>query len=242
MLYIYLHDSFSKVKALIVSLNYKFKHRNCFICQQSSLALICDYCVRDAVLPLFPSPGHNLLAYDAVYKHLAQPHYEELHAIGAYSGILSGLINKLKFASTPLAANVMAALFHQYLHQRLSLYDSLPDALVPIPLSKWRYVGRQYNQARIIAQALGELFDIPVIDVLIRTKHTQQQSRLNKDQRLNNIHAAFALNKTIKLDSVAIVDDVITTGATVNEASRLLHSHYPDLKISVWTMAVALKS
>lgn len=215
-------------------------HTHCFVCRQSSSDLVCKYCKQDTSIPLFPVPGHNLLDYQAVYKHLVTPHYEGLFALGSYSGILVGLINQLKFGGKPLAADVLSGFFYQYLHLRMLFTNNLPDALVPIPLSKLRYLKREYNQSRLLAQKLGEYFDIPVIDALERTRHTKQQATLGKEQRLTNINSAFKLVTDITVNSVAVVDDVVTTGATVNAACEKIQLKHPDISISVWCMAVTL--
>ncbi len=216
------------------------RHTHCFVCRQSSHVLVCRYCQQDTPIPLFPVPGHNLLEYEAVYKHLAEPHYEGLFALGSYSGVLVGLINQLKFSGKPLAANVLSGFFYQYLHLRLLFTNNLPEALIPIPLSKFRYLKREYNQSRLLAEKLGEYFDIPVIDALARNRHTKQQAILGKEQRLINIENAFKLVTEITVSSVAVVDDVVTTGATVNAACKQIQLDYPDISIRVWCMAVTL--
>lgn len=217
-------------------------HRQCYLCQQTSRDLICYYCMRDTVLPLFPSPGHNLLEYKKVSKHLLSPHYESLQALGAYDGILSGLINQLKFANKTIAADVLVKLFTHYLAQRLIFFNLVPDAFIPVPLSNLRYVSRQYNQSRLLAQNLAEYFSCDCADLLERVKHTKQQSQLNKHERESNVANAFAVKQNISYKSIVLVDDVVTTGATINEACKILRQHSPDLSISVWAMAITLSS
>lgn len=216
-------------------------HRNCFLCHQSSEELVCECCIRESALSLFPLPGHNLLDYPKVSKNLITPAYESLIALGEYKGILKGLINQLKFSRQPLAAKVLVALFCHYLSERLSIKQDIPDALVPIPLSRLRHIHRQFNQSRLLSQALAEHFGISSYDLLKRVKHTKQQSRLSKEDRQNNIKNAFAVRGHFSFHSIAIVDDVITTGATVNEACLAIQEAYPDAQISVWCMATTIR-
>jgi ComF family protein len=216
-------------------------NQNCFVCHQSSLLLVCECCLSETRLPLFPVPGHNLLDYPKVYDNLVVPAYENLLAIGTYEGVLKGLINQLKFSSKPLAAKVLAEFFNFYLGPRIRIQQIVPDALIPIPLSNRRHIGRQYNQARLLAYELAGYFDITCIDGLKRIKYTQQQSRLNKDDRQANIKEAFAINESFNVTSVAIIDDVITTGATVNEACITIQKAFPDTSVSVWCMAATLR-
>ncbi len=216
-------------------------HRHCFICHQSSLLLVCDICIKDTILPLFPSPGHNLLDFDKVYDNLDAPAYESLYALGEYNGIIKGLINQLKFSNKPLAASVLVSFFERYMFARLSLNQAIPEALVPIPLSNARYIARQYNQSRLLSQKLAKQLDIKSLDVLTRIKNTKQQSSLNKEERAHNIQDAFILSSKITVGSLAIVDDVITTGATVNEACKVIKQAYPDISVSVWCMAATIR-
>ena len=216
-------------------------HRSCFLCHQSSKQLVCECCIRESKLPLFPLPGHNLLDYPIVSENLHTPAYESLIALGQYQGILKGLINQLKFSRQTLAAKVLVTLFCHYLGPRLIIKQNIPDALVPIPLSRLRHIHRQFNQSRLLSQALAEHFGIVSYDVLKRVKHTKQQSRLNKEDRQHNIRNAFAVRGQYDFQSIAIVDDVITTGATVNEACLTIQEAYPDAQISVWSMAATIR-
>lgn len=213
-------------------------HQNCYICHQSSHLLVCDYCLNDADMEIFPSPGHNLLDLPKVYENLTTPEYEGLYALGNYNGILKGLINQLKFSRKPIVAQVIAEFFTLYLRKRMEISQVIPQGLVPIPLSDIRHIKRQYNQSRLLSQALGNKFSIDTIDALKRVRHTKQQARLNKQMRQMNIQNAFALAMPINVRSIAIVDDVITTGATINEACNTIRQQYPEISISVWCMAV----
>lgn len=232
---------YEKMRSLFTYLQSRIGHRHCFICKQASTLLLCEFCTADTVLPLFPSPGHNLLDYEKVSSALAPPAYQGLYSLGKYEGVLARLINQLKFSNQALAAEVLSAFFVQYIGLRLTINNAIPDTLVPIPLSHMRYMQRQYNQSRLLARKLADEFGIKSIDGLKRIKHTKQQSRLNKEERQNNIKNAFAVNLPIEVDSIALVDDVVTTGATINEACLCLLETYPDLRISVWSLAITIK-
>ncbi|MFT6268136.1 MAG: ComF family protein [Alphaproteobacteria bacterium] len=233
-------NKYEVIKQLIRKISNLIGHRSCFVCHQSSLLLVCECCLWETQLPLFPVPGHNLLDHPKIYDNLVPPAYESLITLGEYDGVLKGLINQLKFSSKPLAAEVLAEFFAFYLGPRMRVQQSIPDALVPIPLSNRRHVSRQYNQARLLSCALASHFGIESIDGLKRTKYTQQQSTLDREDRQRNIQHAFAINEPFNLESIAIVDDVITTGATVNEACTTIQQAYPNISISVWCIAATL--
>lgn len=99
------------------------------------------------------------------------------------------------------------------------------DCIVYVPLTKLSTIRRGYNQSRLLASALSPRICTPVIhDAIKRVKKTKIQKGLSKKQRIENVKGAFKINKRkeIKDKSVLIIDDVMTTGATVNEISRIL--------------------
>lgn len=110
--------------------------------------------------------------------------------------------------------------------------DLLADAdlLVPVPLHRRRLIARRYNQAALMAQALGRISGLPVsIDALRRVRATPSQGRLNRSQRARNVAGAFAARDSrrnaLRGAHVLLVDDVLTTGATLTACIRpLLHA------------------
>jgi ComF family protein len=94
---------------------------------------------------------------------------------------------------------------------------------VPVPLHRRRLRWRQFNQAREIARPLGTALGLPVAGLLRRIRPTMTQTRLNRRQRQRNLKGAFeAVGALEGLEGVVLVDDVFTTGSTVNECSRVL--------------------
>lgn len=104
------------------------------------------------------------------------------------------------------------------------LMDIQPDALIPIPLHKKRMRIRGYNQAELLAKCIGENLGIPVrTDLMKREKNTIPQKKLNSEERQNNLKRAFNIvENDVKLEKVVLVDDIYTTGTTVNEAAKVL--------------------
>lgn len=101
------------------------------------------------------------------------------------------------------------------------------DVLIPVPLHRWRLWRRRYNQAALIAQHLSKSSNVPVlVNGLERTRATMTQGHMKAAQRHKNVKHAFALNpqyaSDIKGKAVVLVDDVLTTGATVKECTKTL--------------------
>lgn len=104
-----------------------------------------------------------------------------------------------------------------------------PDAFIPVPIHKKRYEKRGYNQAAVVAKQLGKSCEIPVYtDFLVRKKNTLAQKQLNKQERKENLNGAFAIATERlyqKPKCVIIIDDIYTTGCTVEACAQVLFQH-----------------
>lgn len=101
------------------------------------------------------------------------------------------------------------------------------DMLVPVPLHRWRLLKRRYNQAAVMAWALGRFANVPAIpDALLRVRPTPSQGHLKAKERAENVKKAFIVNERHKAGiaskNIVLIDDVLTTGATVNECAKAL--------------------
>lgn len=119
------------------------------------------------------------------------------------------------------------------------------DLLIPVPLHSWRLLRRRYNQAALIARALSKETGLPHCpDMLVRTRATPSQGHLGAKERRRNVKKAFALNpvyvERIKGLNVTIIDDVLTTGATVSECARALKKAGAR-EVNVLTLARTVK-
>lgn len=108
-------------------------------------------------------------------------------------------------------------------------YEKLKNSIiVPIPLHQKRYLERGFNQAELIAKTLSLIWSCPMrTDLLQRKKYTFQQALLNREARLENIKEAFVCLKPQEVRGcrIILIDDVLTSGATMTEAARVLKRH-----------------
>jgi ComF family protein len=100
--------------------------------------------------------------------------------------------------------------------------------LVPVPLAASRQRQRGYNQSECLARALAPRWKVPVrVDLLMRSRSTQTQTRLTPEERVRNVHGAFAAAASARTAlrgiHVVLVDDVVTTAATLNACAAVLH-------------------
>lgn len=103
-----------------------------------------------------------------------------------------------------------------------------PDVMVPVPLHKKKLSKRGYNQAACLARVLGKNMQLPVDEKLVkRVRNTAPMKRLNPAERQNNLKKAFNIGRNdVKLyDRIILVDDIYTTGTTLDEIAALLKSH-----------------
>ena len=112
-----------------------------------------------------------------------------------------------------------------------------PDVILPVPLHWRRQMRRGFNQAEVVARELSRLLDIPVnTRLLTRIRHTPAQESLSRQQRQGNLKAAFTVVKSVKNLSLALVDDVVTTGSTADAAAHCLMKAGAK-QVQIWAIA-----
>jgi ComF family protein len=119
--------------------------------------------------------------------------------------------------------------------------DLVTDLFVPVPLHPRREAKRGYNQANLLARALGDALEVPVASRLLqRSRATVSQTKLNRKQRRENVSGAFAYTNDIPLDDMhlTLVDDVATTGATLEACADVLLAHGAEC-VNAFTLARA---
>lgn len=145
--------------------------------------------------------------------------------VGAYSEALKTALRNFKFNDKPSYFRAFAELLAHKLENLLD--TSQIDLIVPVPLSKSRLRQRGYNQSELIAKHVSRLSHIPFSNnVLLKMKDTKSQSTLSRADRLINLENSFFIKNSSKVydKNILIIDDIITTGSTVNECSKALKS------------------
>jgi ComF family protein len=133
------------------------------------------------------------------------------------------LIHSLKYDKNYQAGNFLGKITSELLIDKISSWKC--DVIIPIPLHKLRKADRGFNQAKEIANGISKQLNIPLgTNILKRTRFTKTQTKLNLKERKENIEGAFQIRKgrSVKDKNIILVDDVITTGATISECAKIL--------------------
>ncbi|HOQ02143.1 MAG TPA: ComF family protein [Acetivibrio clariflavus] len=174
---------------------------------------ICESCSLN--IPYFSEKNLNLIKSNS--------YFDDIICVCEYSGIIKEALIKYKFFNKPSFGRTFARLIYNRIKEKTNLGEI--DLIVSVPLHRKKEQLRGYNQSYLIAKQLGKLLGTKVSkNILIRTKNTDSQSLLNRVERLRNVKDAFSVTDTnaIKDKSILIVDDIFTTGSTLNECCRIL--------------------
>lgn len=152
-------------------------------------------------------------AFDKIY-------FDQAYSVFSYEGAVQRAIVSMKFHNLATHAKAFAK-YLVYLAHKVNLqYDIVTFA----PMSRASLRKRRYNQARELARCFCNLLDKDdlLVEAIVKTKETQPQEHLNKTERKTNLVGAYAINADVKGKRVLVIDDVKTTGATLNECAKVL--------------------
>lgn len=113
-----------------------------------------------------------------------------------------------------------------------------PTLLLPVPLHPTRLGQRGFNQLLLIGRIIAKHLSLDWAEhALVKTRNTAAQSTLTAKSRMTNLHHAFSITQAIHHNQIIILDDVVTTGATINEITKTILKHYPNSDIHIWSFA-----
>lgn len=197
----------------------------CLLCQVNFAPDgLCEACEAElpwqqACCPICAEPLEVSLLCGRCLNHL--PNFDQAIAPLCYEGAVKQLITQLKFSEKLACANVLASLLIKHLSQDKQFIK--PDLLLPVPLHAKRIQERGFNQALEIAKPLAKALNIPLKHHFLYKKiFTLPQVGQSFAARKKNLKNSFALRGKLVGQHLGLVDDVMTTGSTVNEIAKLL--------------------
>jgi len=209
-------------------------------CQQFSL--LCDVCYHDLPHFYYAQLAGDLLNWPAIYQHINHQSFDHLVCLSPYIWPVNQWISALKFQRKFELASLLGQLLYQlFQSNELVSYLTNDAVIIPVPIHIKRWQQRGYNQAHLIAQAFAQQSKIPLQSNLL-IKAVNQSSQVGKSgsaRRRNNL-TSFQLNPHATVPKhILLVDDVLTTGTTVNNIATLL-KRQGVRSITVITAAITL--
>jgi ComF family protein len=205
-------------------------------------SLICQHCFDN--LPFFNLDflHSNLLSWPAINRGLPKVHFDCLLSLTPYISPLDHWLRQFKYQGRFELATLFSALLSHVLTCQWDKKEHMPELVLSVPLhiSKWQIRG--YNQAHLIADKLAKKMRLPYQpSALERIKKNDSQVGKTGAQRRNNLRNSFAISATLpaEVKHVLLVDDVITTGSTASEISKLLKKAGIE-KVTLVTVCLSL--
>lgn len=212
-------------------LNFLFP-QTCIICGKRDKHYICKNCERRfEKYRKYNEIDNKVILKNKLNADIETEYYEidnqnfywdKLIYVFDYRGIVRKTILQYKFNSKPYLSNFFA---YEILKSK-KVYEILKscDIIVPVPMDKKKRNERGYNQTELITKIIEEKSGIKEEKILLKTKATKTQSLLAIHERKQNVENAFCIKnlEIVKNKKIIILDDIYTTGATVNELSKLL--------------------
>jgi ComF family protein len=200
--------------------------QSCFLCQRLGAQAICGDCLLDLAWKTESCERCGVSLNDPHHRICHEcrkqpPAFTHTYALFDYAYPVTNLLHGVKYGGQLAVLNLLAELMATHLNSK-----QLPELFVPVPMHAQDLRHRGYNQALELARVVACRVQRPVAatDVFC-TRHKKMQARLSLAERQENVKGLFALrhpDRWRSLQHVAIVDDVVTTGSTVGELSRVL--------------------
>lgn len=211
--------------------------RHCVLCEAASPdRALCTGCRTD--LPHHAAPACPVCALPTLEGQVCgtclrhPPAFDRTLAAFSYGFPVDRLLQAFKYAGNLALSDVLAEPL-----ARIANMHPRPDMLLPMPLHPSRLKERGFNQAVEISRPIAKWLGIPLAaNACRRTRDTSSQAGLKLKERRRNVRGAFACDLDLAGKKVAVLDDVMTTGATLNEISRVLKS-CGAVEVNAWVVA-----
>jgi ComF family protein len=218
--------------------------QDCLLCAASARGVLCAGCVND--LPHRMTRGCMTCGEASVEDRECgeclshKPHFDLTVVAFDYDFPFDRLLQAYKFNARLSLTNLFADNFAgRFASPATRMALPLPDIVVPMPLAKNRLAERGFNQSALLARAVSQKLNVRFGAAgLLRVRETPPQAGLTREARLKNVKGAFDCAVDLQGKTVALFDDVMTTGATMSEAARALKKR-GAARVEAWALARA---
>ena len=198
--------------------------RECIVCNDICINIICDSCYSKMVMIennfcTICGGACEESSGICINCENAPPYFTNCCSAVKYNKTSSNIVRSLKYSSRIEAADFMA----QIMNEKINLKDNF-HIITSIPIHPLKRIIKNFNHSEILAKEFAKIHNIPYKKLLRRVKFNKRQVRVSYEDRIQNVNGIFSLiNKDIvKNKKILLIDDVTTTGATLNEAARIL--------------------
>lgn len=215
---------------------------SCLICKRVSEIELCESCINQfQKLPFNTCPVCKSILKDNICNLCQEKNFlfKNLIALGVYNGLIKIIIYNFKFAKIKKYKEPLAILLSQKIKQEFDIEQI--DYIIPVPLHKERLKERGFNQSELLAKRISKIINKPCITSLKRIKKTLPQHSLSPLEKIENIKDAFEIKtkKNLKNKNILIIDDIFTTGSTIQEICKVLLKHgVKDIYVAVLAKAL----
>lgn len=235
-------DNKNPLAGLASGLTHLFYPRLCEGCSKPLLQEEEVLCLNCSIYNLPRTAYHHIPENETFMRFAGRVRVEKATSLAYFTaeGLLQHLLHKLKYEDRK---DVGAYLGTQLGYDLLQVgWAKGIDAIVPVPLHPKKEAIRGFNQATVIAGAMGEVLKLPVLaDTVKRTRFTETQTQKTREERMENMQGAFEVvdEAAISGKHILLIDDVLTTGATL-EACALSLLAVRGVKLSIATIGIAV--
>ena len=191
----------------------------------------------DLAITIFTNQYHRPFLYQLISSQIDMDRMDYLKRDSFYSGVAEGNVNSNRLI------HMLNVYEDELVIEEKGIYSiekfSTIDLLVPVPLHHKKKFIRGYNQSEIIAKGIAKKLNVEIDNnILKRNKNTKTQTKKNKLSRWESIQWLFEVSEIKNYKHIAIVDDVITTGSTLETIISLINKKYPEIRVSIISLAV----
>ncbi|MFQ6618686.1 MAG: ComF family protein [Fidelibacterota bacterium] len=186
----------------------------CNNCLLDNEKIVCNKCWN--ALEIIKSPPENLSSF-------SNSCFSDIFILYKFDETLQKIVHIMKYRYKKSIAVEMGRRMGNSILSERNMDEW--NYIVPVPLHRDRYRERGFNQSELISMGVSEVLGIPVLkDVLVRIRNTKSQTKLNVEERVSNVENAFKVVKRDKIveSNIILVDDIYTTGSTMNSCSKAL--------------------
>lgn len=244
---------YTLIRTFLIACGHVFYPETCMVCQSDLLIgenHLCHECKKITIRllrkPLCRGCAREMAQYIKQTRTVCKDclsqrrFYAQCVSLIRYDSDMKNIFHAIKYAKRRTALHI----FYDYIHREKNYLEERikSDIIIPVPISRTTFLKREFNQSEIIAKFLADILRIPLKNNILRRRNkTLPQSTLNKETRIKNIRNAFTAHniRCIRNKEILLIDDIFTTGNTVNECARILQQAGAR-RIVVFTLARAV--